>query len=341
MHNTESDVQDYIEFHVEDFAVYREEATRYLGRDRPPVVEYELCSLETLRSKRGLKMLLLDAVLSFRGTKRHIRRVPFDIVSIEGYDSLDIASVTGVFLQTQWCKPKNIWLRLGKPSREYARYHDEFLWCADFGKHVVDYMSRTELVSLSHFRSRFFEWAMEEHGSKPQFLNWASKLRSTDFRTAFNRHVQWLWSEGSNEWIDSKQAIRSHPIWCEADPETKFLTSIPQQSSHASIKKTIVTPYVYECFKHMYFAQEMESRDISDLPMQTAYERRKEELGFPRSTENPRCNIQPTEPLHDKISVGDVIGVPRDAETKWLSKSSVWYCKYCCQPSDQAKLMCV
>jgi DNA (cytosine-5)-methyltransferase 1 len=185
-------------------------------------------------------------------------------------------------------------------------------------------MSRAELVSLSHFRARFFNWATEEHGSNPQFLDWAGKSRSTDFRTAFNRYFQWLWSEATNEWIDPKQAIRSHPIWKEADPDGKWLTAIPKQES--ALSKTIVTPYVYHCFKKMYFGGQLEAEGISDPKVQAAYDARKQALGFAMEREDNFQQYSPssTQPSQ-AIKVGDIIGVTRDLETDWQSKSTIWY----------------
>jgi DNA (cytosine-5)-methyltransferase 1 len=301
-----------------------------MGRDEAPTTEHNLCTLDTLRSKRGVDALYIDGVVSYGGTKRFIKQAPFDVLSIAGYDDLETHSATGVFIKTGISEKHKVWLRLGMPSNDYTRYHNEFVWVATFGKHVVDFMLRERDINLIDFKFRFLLWLNEQHGESKEFRQWAAQLRSADFRVAFNRHFQWLWSEAVNEWIDIDGIVRQHPIWQEADTDAKYLTAVPQQPSRLPKDcKTIVTPFVQKCFKDMYFGKQLQPTEITDAGVRSAYEARRSALGFAEQqagqTKTSTNKFRKVDLISGPVAVGDVIGVQRDDETAWLSKGVIWF----------------
>lgn len=300
-----------------------------MGKEAEPTIEDLKCTLDTFRSKRGITTLFVDAVVSFRDVKYFIKRVPFNTISVEGYDDPESHGIAGIYIQTTTCKQHNIWLRLDTPAAEYARYHNDFLWVANLGKHVVDYMLSASNVALANFKTHFHQWLVHHHGKAPVFQAWLQSLRSTDFRVAINRHMQWLWSEALSDTIDTDGSIRKHPLWSEIDHEGKWLKAIPDQSSPLPEDcKTIVTPYVFDCFKNMYFGARMQAMKIKEYNIRAAHNDRKRKLGFPAARSRIEANVpaQHVGPPQE-VRVGDVVGVDRDLVTKWQSKGSTWYRK--------------
>lgn len=141
--------------------------------------------------------------------------------------------------------------------------------------------------------------------------------------------MQWLWSEALSDTVDTDGQIRQHPIWSEVDHDGKWLTAIPFQNSPLPEDcKTIVTPYVFECFKDMYFGSRLQKMKIKDYNMRGAHHRRKLALGFA----NDRSRVESNQPAGSlkppkTVRLGDVVGVPRDVDTKWQSKGSIWHRK--------------
>lgn len=282
--------------------------------------------------------LLFDGVLSCGALSYYVQKVPFGVLSIDGYCDLDKHSVSDdIWIQSTYCERDvtphsraRPWYCIRQPRGEYLRYHEPFLWIADLGKHFVDYLqdnreNKTD-IKLSHFKAAFYDWLIDHHGRSLQFQQWLEAFGKTDFRVVILAHVEHLWTEATN--INDK--LRCHFIWKEIDP--KALSAIPTQVSRcAPLNKTVVTPLVYECFKKIYFASLIETRVVKDPVVKAAQRSRKKALGFmaeeyklpPSDTLLPR--IQLTLPT-TLISTGDVVGVSRDVESAWKNTTSeTWF----------------
>jgi DNA (cytosine-5)-methyltransferase 1 len=280
--------------------------------------DHELVSLHDLNVKNGSSQLFFDGVLSV-GTKRHyVQARPFKILAIDGYGESS-PSVSAIWIQTSSARAKDVWYRLGKPASEYLRFHKAFCWVADFGKLFVDYLLENNNVKLNDFRSSFYEWLLQQYGSHPKFQRWYRQYGRSDFRSTVSAHVEYLWKEGTN----INDGLRRHFVWREVDPQS--LSAVRSQPLCES--RTVVTPFIYECFKDTYFASVLESRISSDQGIITAHRLRKKLLGFqvdpmtlPSSTS---FSAEHTWKL--AISPGNVVSVLRDAESKWKDKAELWF----------------
>lgn len=88
---------------------------------------------------------------------------------------------------------------------------------------------------------------------------------------------------------------------------------------------TIVTPYVYECFRHISWARFLEPREPSVKVLKTRHDKArapKQTIEIDR-TGDLRGHQGPLPPKH--IEVGDVVGVLKDRETAWKGDADIWF----------------
>ncbi|KAF2487060.1 S-adenosyl-L-methionine-dependent methyltransferase [Neohortaea acidophila] len=297
-----------------------------------------LTTLDRLQNSKGHDELLFNGVLTTRNQRLYAEGVRFSVVTIDGYG--DSADVQGhVCIQSLMTKKTNIWYRLGRPAAEYKRFYDPFLYVAQFTKYFVEYLLQSErLVTIDDFRRNFFAWLFVGNSSQPCFQAWLAKANLRDFRTTVVAHVGFLLKECSS--IDTE--LLKHTIWSEINPWE--LTAIARQPNRE--KKTVVTPFVYDCFQSMYFATEMESRGITNAEVLKCMKARKRALGLtpvPRIRHPDHAATPPTparidsglltprslsgSPTRNKMAVakGDVVGLAPDLSSRWKSESATWY----------------
>lgn len=168
---------------LEDFSVYRP--------PRDPRRPNELAGLEKLQVHRGASDgFLFDGILRVGTIRRYVQGVPFKIVTVEGYGDEAVTDLSDrICLQSALASRSNIWYQLGRPSREYARFYEPFLWLAEFAKHFVDYMLEMERVTLDDFRFCFHGWLTARNATCPHFQGWLAKCKLRDFRTTVSAHV--------------------------------------------------------------------------------------------------------------------------------------------------------
>ena len=236
--------QDYTEIDLDDFSMYLPENRHH---------SFELHALSDLASKVGHGSFLFDGILSTGDLRRYVQGVPFKICSIGNYGE-DIHEVgDDIWIQSDINIKSNVYYRLKSPTSEYARYHEGFRWSADLAKHFVDYCQacaeELKTVSVFNFKSNFAQWLRKTHAGSAAFQVWYKKYNSEDFRHAVEANIFFLYKES----VGVNVALRKQPIWSQL-LEKDF---IPLQKIKCS--KTIVTPYVYECFKDARFGDLLQS----------------------------------------------------------------------------------
>lgn len=159
---------EFVMISLRDFRIYRPAALP--GSKTKTNRQLELEPLHHFKTGTGCDHLLFDGVISVGEVQHYIEGVPFETVAVEGYGDTSMHSVgQHISIQSRAAAAKDIWYFLETPSPEYLSYHRPFLWVAHFAKHVIDYIAKHEKVSLSDFRSRFYDWIYQLHSSDELF----------------------------------------------------------------------------------------------------------------------------------------------------------------------------
>ena len=291
-------------------------------------------------NERNVQHFFFDGVLCYEGKKRYLQKVPFDFVSIGGYEDLEASSVGGnVWLQSFKARRIDVWYRLGLPAPEYRRYQSNFLWRADLAKHVVDFLYTNDRVHLSDFKSHFQNWLKKFYPNDVKVSHWLKEFGHSDFRIVVTGQANFLYCQA----IQVNPSYQNHPLWCEIDPQN--LNAVPKQIEESTDlerftsskegqtpvlrRKTTVTPYVFNCFqqlpwvKFLYPQLPLDRRRyterISSFQAQAANNLVTENY----RTSQPSSTDQTLGRFH--ISVGDVIAVPSDVAGSWKNQGSEWY----------------
>ncbi|KAH7118857.1 hypothetical protein B0J11DRAFT_591330 [Dendryphion nanum] len=313
---------------VESLKSFKNEYTRIQSNDADPhtnsPLNIMLSSFEIFRaptSKRNAygytplhlfdvkdKNLVFSGVLTFQSVSYYVTEVDIDDYCIEGYGNEHSPS-TEVYIRSKLCSKDqqfDIWYLLRRPKPEYTRFHEPFAWIADFGKHVIDFLSSHEKaeVGLSDFRSRFYPWLFSRFPGNRKFNAWHDAFgRNTDFRVAINAYIDYLYNQSYH--LDAK--LLDHPIWAQCLKGDKRV--ITEQKMEC--EKTVATPLIYDCFKHFNFGKMLQK--IQPEPsVKAQQEERKRLLKFPEDNSYHFVPGQPTRhPIleHRQIRIGDVVGV--------------------------------
>lgn len=338
---------DYEELELSNFVVYLPD-----NRHHP----FELWSLQDLASKTAYPCFLFDGILSVGNVQRYVEGVPFDLCSIGNYgeDLHDVGD--NIWIRSTLLAGSEIYYRLKSPAPEYARFYHSFMWVAGLAKHFVDYcqaaVDERKQVSVHNFRTDFSRWIQKMHGESPDFQSWYRKYESDDFRRAVAANIQFLFKES----IGVDDELRAMPIWNEL-LERDF---IPVQQPKES--KTVVTPYVYDCFEHLRFGHLLKSvRPTTKAQDLRASQGKALDLPVDRAASHPAVGIplskasMPVKGLSDDksvsmddkkadflaelkqkikaIRVGDVLSVTKDGEgsvwkdevSRWKAADDCWY----------------
>ena len=309
---------DFVSIDLDEFTIYR---TADVTRSD------EMVSLSEVASKQGTTTYLFDGILKKGSEKRYLQRVPFTLVSTGGYEDVEQHSVgLDLWIQSiEGRKRSGIWYRLLKPSKEYSRFHESFLWLADLAKHLIDYFSEQnhKQVTLNHIKRDFHIWLGQRHGGDPAFVGWISNYGSSDFRQAVVAHGDYLHKQA----VDINARYGNHPIWKEIGITNPIVKEHPQNETH-----TVVTPYVYECFQHMDWAHYLKPMNLNS-EVASKHRQRLEHIGFVKKKTShnlkfPASGLRSAPILEDRSNVacGEVIAVKRDLETVWKGHhDDLWY----------------
>lgn len=221
-----ADHSAFEEILLSDFSVYHPSSSTH----RP----FELQGLQNLTLYSN-SSFMFDGVLSVGENRRYVERVAFEICSIGHYGQDHHEVGSAIWIQSKINSREDVYYKLGTPSTEYARYHQGFLWLADLAKHFVDYCHASEGdVLIQNFRSDFSRWMQVTHTDSITFQAWYRCYKSSDFRQAVSRNIEFLFKESIG--VDEK--LRSQPIWGELlVQDSQFLKCYPMKET-----KTIVTP---------------------------------------------------------------------------------------------------
>ena len=221
---------------------------------------------------------------------------------------------------------RGVWYRLSYPAVEYTRYHQPFLWMADLAKHLVDYLQTHNGVALSDLRHLFYDWLQSIYPADECVRRWLEVYRDQDFRRIVAAHANFLYFQA----VQVDQKYEKHPIWEEMHP--RILRAVTEQLEHTSdknmfatltergefvsIRKTTVTPYVFNCFKELSLKKYLYCQDSSSSPKQSTTIRigvspMKQKLEV-RITSGVRAREKPT-----NIHIGDVVAIPKDNNSDW------------------------
>ncbi|KAL6721275.1 hypothetical protein ACLMJK_000377 [Lecanora helva] len=329
----DSDADDFIDAELEDFVIYREHKSfrinksNRVNRVNEAPLANELVSLHEI-NEWNVRGFYFDGVIWFAGRRHYVQKVPFETLSIGGYAEMECPVVpSDLWIQSHHSKRFNVWYRLRTPAQEYKRYHKPFLWMAELAKHVVDYLSLCHGVTLDHFQQKFGNWLEEKYPMDNFIHQWKQQYGSKDFRPVIVSQANFLWCQASQ--VD--ESLEQQSLWNEIHP--RFLNAVPEeQEKHAKsemfattnggeqtvLRKTTVTPYVYEYFKHLPWARFL----YCQAP--TAGQSNKKKVSLPTHGIGARITSVSAPGLATSINVGDVVALPLDNQSAWKSADKEW-----------------
>ena len=327
----ESDL--FLEVHLEDFTIYR--AHRARSNKSGSVIEgtqsNEMVSLHEI-NEPNVQHFFFDGVLCHEGKKRYLQQVPFSILSVGGYEDATRSSVEAdVWMQSIASKNMDVWYRLGSPSFEYRQYHWTFLWIANLGKHVVDYLHIHEQICLNSFRGSFYDWLRSIHSQDADVEAWFGCYGDRDFRRMVASQANYLFCQA----VQVDESYRKHPLWAEIHPWD--LCAVPTQTEDLRTpdyfatskeagnmitrRKTTVTPYVFRCFQYLPWAKFLYSQ--AAVPATKTGSPTESLLSNIFLTDNWR--LTRSDPSMVQVSIGDVVAIPSDAFSTWKHQGAEWY----------------
>ncbi|KAK5995535.1 DNA (cytosine-5)-methyltransferase 1A-like protein [Cladobotryum mycophilum] len=261
--------QDFIEFQLDDFAVYCDTAK----------FSEEMRSLHHLDTKTGHGNFYFDGILSVKDTRVYVRRVPISAVPVQNYGALSVHSVKDhIWLRSTLNASRNIYYRLCQPAREYRRFFNPFMWVADLAKHFVDFLKvmgdSKRKVTILHFRSMFATWLRKTHKNAPDFLAWLALHPSEDYRTSIVANIAFLHKEAVGV-LDPKDTY-FHTIWAEIwefqrypDPPKDQLEAVPLSAETEKLRNGLIqerhlefSAALHDSTKNMSIAAENRIKNI-------------------------------------------------------------------------------
>ncbi|KAI4097082.1 MAG: hypothetical protein LQ344_000491 [Seirophora lacunosa] len=303
---------EFISIDLEDFSIYRPQKIGLQSANQIVQAQLaekpksnELVSLHEL-SATGSASFLLEGTLCFGNSQqRHVQRVVFETLSIGCYEDVSLHTVgSDIWVQSVAGRGSHVWYRLIRATPEYARYHEAFLWLADLAKHIIDYLQthEREKARLRDFKDTFASWLQAIHGTDQDFRRWFSQHPSRDFRHVVAAHGSFLYNQAGQ----LGPAYASHDLWGEIDPSA--LNAIPRQPAHRQDDRTVVTPYVYQCFSHMPWAKYLDP--VSSINHQ--------DQSLP--DQHMRVTLS-----NGAVQIGDIVAIKSDSNTAWKTNDDHWY----------------
>jgi DNA (cytosine-5)-methyltransferase 1 len=302
---------------LHDFEIYRDP-----GHEKRA---FELTSLHQLEVPIA-KRLCFNGFVCFGTTKHYVRSILIKDCSIEGYGDEEDPTIVA-YVQSELSSRDDrydVWYKLNRATPEYQRFHEPFLWVAQFGKHVLDYMENqpARSVTLRSFQSDFYRWLSRRFSGSTDFRLWHVSYRSqVDFRVGVNAYIDYIYHQAFN--LSSSKHLLAHPVWGEC--MAKGATIVEQQEP--VVELTLATPDVYASFKHMYFGKQLlEQQPVCSVRIKQ--ERRKRNLGFAKSVSTP-ANRPPNicQPYESSlIQVGDMVAFDPDEDdlSVWRGTNYEW-----------------
>ncbi|KAK5115512.1 hypothetical protein LTR62_001171 [Meristemomyces frigidus] len=334
----------YTYFQLSHFSIYRSEAGKASHRG-------ELISLDRLqRHGDGCPTFVFDGLLACGEEKRWVKGVHFDVLAIDGYSeeaaslfSSDYPTPLNISIQSKLANGEDVWYQLTTPSADYTRFYKPFVWLVRFTSAFICYLLTMKIVTLSHFKcgAQFPLWLHSRFAHNPTFIRWYDRCGNlTDYRTTVGANIGFLHKECySIDQADRAAGLCNQPLWGEIDPVN--LRAIPEQRSVYT--KTVVTPFVHGCFRHMYFGQHLDEQGVTDTLLDQV-NTRKVALGLtPWSDSGPEASLPTPQSLSSKgggtpqsaskrgstpdicVREGDVVAIEANNDGPWRSSDETWY----------------
>jgi DNA (cytosine-5)-methyltransferase 1 len=304
-----------VELH--DFEIYR--GPDHFSRS------FELTCLHQLEVPVA-KKLCFDGFIGLGNTQHYVQGVSIKDCSVEGYGDNEDPSITA-YVQSELSSRDDrydIWYRLKRAAPPYWRFHEIYLWVAQLGKHVLDFMEEqpAHSVTLRSFQTEFFHELSRRYSGNDDFQHWhVAFANRMDFRVAINAYIEYLYSQAFN--LPSAKHLLAHPIWGEC--MARGATVVNKQEE--IVTHTLATPDVYNCFKHMYFGSQIREKRPSAI-VQNEQERRKRKLGFPKSVSTPATHLPNVcQPYGaSRIQVGHIVAFDPDEDdlSVWKGTNYEW-----------------
>ncbi|KAK0673698.1 putative DNA methylase [Cercophora samala] len=321
---------DFIEFDLDQFSFYLD--TKHY--------RLEMRSLQHIDMKSNSPdRYYFDGILSCKGQKFYVQKVEVTELPIGNYGT-EHPSVDGeIWVRSIMNSRNEIYYRLRRPTTEYRRFFEPFVWATDLAKHVVDYagylLQQKQSISLAVLKESFSEWLESTHGRSATFRKWRQQYPRNDFRTAVVSNIDFIWKEVFG--VHGPKKAGSMRLFLEARdfsmhqkitalPALPVLVEPRHMKEDYTVAPTIVTPYINELFGHMVLGKVFHVVESPKGGLRTP---------VPARQATPECQIRleskvsgrrrgtthflPLE-VTDHIQVGDTISTPHDDETtdtKW------------------------
>lgn len=338
--------EKFLALNLDDFSIYRPHTAvkshRCDGLEEK-VTANQLISIHEV-DRRGSSHWFFDGFVCHGQHRKYVERIPCTNFSIGGFEDTSWHTVgSSIWIQSQASRKLNLWYCLRRPSAEYKRFHEPFLWIADLAKHLVDYINNHSRVSLIQLREHFSLWLKCTHDMDINFQQWLKTYGDNDFRRIVAAHAEFLYNQAAL--LGKKYTL--HPLWGEIDPFT--MNAVPRQTKqiktyepiaaadHAKVSesvsrsKTVVTPFVYECFRHLPWARFLDVQRPSTSRQKRPYSTSSPSTSFRPVSKFGREIIEVEDPHSSSgeerqiVRIGDVVAVKSDSQTEWKSTQSLWY----------------
>ncbi|KAF7190587.1 DNA (cytosine-5)-methyltransferase 1 [Pseudocercospora fuligena] len=317
---------EYTYFTLDQFSIYKSTSNHKHAQT--------LVALHELSRDRHQEFCF-DGVLSVGQERYFVEQVPFRVLTVDGYDDFETTDIESqLCVQSARAAYHNVWYKLGAPGKEYERFYKPFLWVARFTKHAIQYMLATERITLHHFRASFYDWLQRTYSEDASLRGWLGQSKTRDFAIHFVAYADFLWKEchGVQQPSDDIK-ICKHPIWREALPYSDLLKAIPRQlPKQRGDAKTIVTPFAYENFSHMYFADQILETPVTEPGLLLRIQELKARRGLTPWFSRSPSSLTPISAAPDldtkargRVVVGDIVAVPPEDDGRWKSNAETWY----------------
>jgi DNA (cytosine-5)-methyltransferase 1 len=284
-----------------------------------------LLSLHELRTKRGEDRAFFDGIIEYKSHCWFVTKVQFSILTI-AYEEGETVD-NNIWIQSLCCEDmeefQNYYYRLVSPCRRYKELYQSFLWIANFANYFFDYILVHPLACFKDFKLGFLKWLISKHSGSREIAPWLQNCK--EITQALTQFEPYLWKEASGlDRSSTQRDLTTHKIWTEITADRMGLASIPAQPQR--MKKTIVTPFVYQCFKDIYFASVLQQKHCQNQEVKALRDSRLKALGFPAdtgvySTEMPSFPALKPHTVH----VGDIVAIARDSGPIWKDESPFWF----------------
>ena len=299
--------EQFTSIKLEDFVIYRPSSGVGRGSDAEFAGLQDLCVKDAADT-----FYLFDGILRAenergRSTQYYVEKVPFENLSIGGYEDMSVFSVEDtIWIQSKSGETNQVWYQLCNPAKEYKRFYEPFIWIATFAKHFLAFMDGADSgVTLHMFKSQFWEWVRSLDMNNTVFQVWAEKYSDTDFRRVVVANHAFL----RNEARQISAEYLGHPIWSEVDH--RALAAIPAQPKLTKSSDTVVTPLVYRSFGRMPWSKFTTQHTDKDLlPGQyTTF----------AHIEESELQDMPTQ-----VFAREIVKIQRDHSGPWKTTDEIW-----------------